>query len=524
MKKGRLFFSIALLLIVGVYAQNTNTEPNLLKQHARTGEMEIWADSVFDSMTLDERIGQLFMPIVDLNTKPANLQMLRKYIEEYKIGGILYSKGTSATQAEITNYAQRLSPVPLFISLDGEWGLAMRIQDAPRFPRNMMLGAIADDSLIMAYGREVGRECRELGIQINFAPVLDINTNPDNPVISTRAFGEEKNLVAGKSLAYAEGLESQKIISVGKHFPGHGDTSEDSHKTLPLVAHDSTRLYNYEMYPFKDYVDAGFAGMLTAHLSVPALDSTKVPSSLSQKVVTGILKDEMAFSGLVFTDGLAMKGVRTQPEYCVRALLAGNDILLGSPDMDEQVRSVKEAVQNGRIPMRLIEEKCLKILRYKYATGLNRWKPIQIENLSARINSRQAMVLNRRLNAEAITLLQDDKGLLPLQRLDRRKIAVVTVGKIENNAFNQTMDKYNEQQLFNYNSTDKKSDADAIISATQQSNLLIVAVQSNKVADIGFIRQLCQDKPYVLVFFTSPYALPNFCRSWQSAGSGGSGS
>ncbi|MEG1586557.1 MAG: glycoside hydrolase family 3 N-terminal domain-containing protein [Bacteroidales bacterium] len=505
----RLLSSLsALLLTFCAFAQQL---PALYQNQADSLAMIHWSDSIFDTMTPEERIGQLFMPIVEVKNTPQNKQLLRRYVEEYKIGGILYSKGVSLQQAELTNYAQSLSKAPLFISLDGEWGLAMRLTDTPRFPRNMMLGAIADDSLLTAYGKEVGRQCAEMGIHINFAPVLDMNSNPANPVINTRSFGEDKDLVARKSIAYASGLESHHIIAVGKHFPGHGDTSEDSHHTLPVLDHDSTRMYDYEIAPFRAYVDAGFSGMLTAHLAVPALDSSNMPSSLSPKMVNGILKEELAFSGLVFTDGLAMKGVSSQPDFCVKALLAGNDVLLGAPNMALQVKSVRDAVADGTLPMALVEEKCLKILRYKYIAGLADLKPVKTTNLSGRLNSRQAQILNRRLHAEAITVLKDENALLPLQRLEEKRLAVVSVGALAQNSFDKTLDKYNAHVSYRFVAGDKASHT-RILSQARESDLLIVGIQSDKSADVEFVRSLCAGKRFILVFFTSPYRMQAYKR------------
>lgn len=494
----------ALLLAAGAFAQKA---PNLYRHQADSLAMVQWSDSVFDAMTPEERIGQLFMPIVEVKNTPQNKELLRRYIQDLKIGGILYSKGVSSQQAELNNYAQGLAKTPLFVSLDGEWGLAMRLTDTPRFPRNMMLGAIASDSLVNAYGREVGRQCAEMGIHINFAPVLDMNSNPENPVINTRSFGETEELVSRKAIAYAEGLESQRVIAVGKHFPGHGDTSTDSHYTLPVLPHTSDRLYQYEMEPFRKFVNAGLSGMMIGHLSVPALDSTKIPSSLSEPIVDGILKKEMDFSGLVFTDGLAMKGVSSEPDFCVRALLAGNDVLLGPTNMTAEVQKVREAVANGRLPMSVVEEKCLKILRYKYIAGLAASSnQVNLKNLSGRLNTQQARILNRQLHAEAITVLKDESGILPLQRLNEKKVGVVSVGKIADGAFAKMLSRYDNQKLLTYQANDKNSKAQ-VLAGVKGRNLLVVGIASDKAADVAFVRSLCEGKRYVLVFFTSPYKM-----------------
>ena len=404
--------------------------------------MTDWVDSIFENLNLEQKIGKIFMPIGEASSSPANKNLIKRYIANNHIGGILFSKSNAREQLELTNYARSLSQIPMFISLDGEWGLAMRITDATRFPKNMTLGAINNDSLLIAYGEEVGRQCNLMGININFAPVLDINSNPKNPVIGTRSFGENKNIVAKNSISYAKGLESRGVIAVGKHFPGHGDTSEDSHHTLPLLNHSKERMYDFEMDPFKKFINARFAGMLTAHLSVPSLDKSKEPSSLSKDIVTGILKDEMGFDGLIFTDGLAMKGVSGDPDHSVKAILAGNDILLGSANVAMQFNKVKEAVNSGRIPISVIEEKAYKVLKYKYITGVINNDTLSTRNIVSRLNTEKADNLNRKLHQESITLLKDNDDFIPLRELDKKNILSLNVGNLDKKTFQNTLSKY----------------------------------------------------------------------------------
>ena len=337
------------------------TTTNLMRQVDRD-RMEHWVDSVFDSMSYDERIGQLFMIIANPTTDNRNIQRLTKYVNEIKIGGILFHKGSPESQADVTNRMQKLSKVPLWISLDGEWGLSMRLSGTTRFPKNMMLGAIEDNSLIEAYGREVARQCKEMGIHINFAPDIDVNSNEDNPVIGLRSFGESAGAVSDKGLAYARGLEGEGIISVAKHFPGHGDTSEDSHETVPVVRHSRARLDSVELLPFKRYIYDGFAGVMTGHLRVPALDNGPDPASFSNRIVSGLLKREFGFTGLCFTDALAMKGAASVDQNpSVRALLAGNDVLLSPTSPIRDFEAIKEAIDEGVLSLESIEERCLKI-------------------------------------------------------------------------------------------------------------------------------------------------------------------
>ncbi|MFA5463449.1 MAG: glycoside hydrolase family 3 N-terminal domain-containing protein, partial [Dysgonamonadaceae bacterium] len=323
MKKTSLFVLFVLLLQVA----NAQIQPNLYR-NADQAKMNFWVDSVYSTMNMDERIGQLFMVIVNNRNTESNKNLINRYIQEQKIGGILFSKGTIADQATLTNYAQKVSKTPLLIGLDGEWGLSMRLTDAPKFPRNMVLGGIKSDSLLYLYGKEIARQSKELGIHVNFAPVLDVNSNPKNPIIGDRAFGELPEQVAVRGVAYARGLEDGGVMAVAKHFPGHGDTSEDSHKTLPTIAHDKERLNRIEFFPFVSYINAGLSGMMIGHLNIPSLQTDGMPATLAPSIGENLLQTEMGFSGLIFTDGMAMRGVSNQSSMSVKAILAGNDIVL----------------------------------------------------------------------------------------------------------------------------------------------------------------------------------------------------
>ena len=290
---------ILLLGLVFLIPTQAGQIPRLLRETDET-EMNRWVDSVMQRLTIPERIGQLFVVGVENNLSDRNKDLLKSLIEQCHVGGLLFSKGTAEDQATLTNMAQALSRVPLMITMDGEWGLAMRLKETPSFPKNMTLGAVSDDSLIYAYGREMGRACRRMGIQVNFAPVLDINSNPQNPVIGNRSFGENPDNVSRKARLYAQGLEDEGIMAVGKHFPGHGDTHEDSHFTLPSVLRNRAQLDSCELSAFSRYINAGFSGLMVGHLFVPALDTTSDrPSSLSPDIVTGLLQEEMGFEGLV---------------------------------------------------------------------------------------------------------------------------------------------------------------------------------------------------------------------------------
>ena len=326
-----------------------------------------WVDSVYQSLDQRGRVSQLIMPII--YPRPEDQSALLKRLKVERWGGILFQKGYLADQRALTIALQEASSVPLLIALDGEWGLYMRLKDAPGYPRNKGLGDKQDLKLIQAYGAEVARQCQLMGIHVNFAPVVDVNSNPKNPVIGSRSFGDTPQRVIDCALAYGRGLEQGGVLSVAKHFPGHGDTSEDSHKTLPLVSASRERMQHLELAPFRSYFQAGLGGVMTAHLRVPAYDPSGKPASLSAPITTDLLRRELQFSGLVFTDALEMKGAQVPPgsSLAVEALKAGNDILLGPHSPQQAVEEILSALKRGEVTAEQIEMHCKRILRFKYA-------------------------------------------------------------------------------------------------------------------------------------------------------------
>lgn len=493
--------------------------------------MEAWVDSVMNVLTPDERLGQLIIPIVDAKgNTPAQRQTLLKAVTTYHVGGLLFSAGTLADQAQFTNLAQRHARIPLLITLDGEWGLNMRLKDSPRFPRNMALGCInhspineqgtsLQDSLLRAYGLEVARQCRIMNIQINFAPVLDINNNPDNPVIGNRSFGDTYEAVTAPALSYAAGLEEGGVIAVGKHFPGHGDTDQDSHKTLPRLHHDARRLQEFELQPFRRFSEAGLGGIMVAHLSIPALDpATDMPSSVSPAIVTGLLREEMQFDGLIFTDGLAMEGARRVPEVEVKALLAGVDILLDPIPIGKKWESLKNAVTAGRLPQELVDRKCRKVLRYKYAAGLTALQPIRTDSLRERIHTPEARQLARELYTASLCVLKNDTDAaygiarLPLTDLDKHSLSVFNVGAPDNNTFTRTLARYAPIERNSFTDRQTANQQRAILGKAAAADRTIIAIYDGKPATIDLARRLCKaaQSNYILCFFVSPYQLRAF--------------
>ncbi|NDV79196.1 glycoside hydrolase family 3 N-terminal domain-containing protein [Dysgonomonas sp. 511] len=494
-------------------AQNKKTVPNLYKSVNRS-QMTKWVDSVYNQMSTDQRIGQLFIPLAFGNDTESNRKSIISLVQKQHIGGLLFSKSTPAAQANLTNVAQKAAKVPLMITLDGEWGLAMRLSGTTRFPRNMTLGAIQNDSLLYYYGKEVARQCKLMGIHVNFAPALDVNSNPANPVIGTRSFGEDPQRVARLGIMYSKGLEAGGVMSVAKHFPGHGDTSTDSHKVLPLISHNRERLDKVELKPFKEYINAGLSGMMVGHLNIPALEPKAQPSSLSAKVATGLLQDELGFTGLIFTDGLQMKGVSVEDNYCVRALLAGNDLLLGPVSVVKEYNAVKQAVADGTISQSMLEQKCKKVLAYKYILGVHKTKPVDTKTLVKNLNTPQADHVNRQLSKAAVTLLKDSENIIPFKELDKRKIAAVALGEGANNEFHKRLKNYGDVTCFT------AANANALLQLKNQLskyNTVIVSVHSTKISADTAIRTVTQGKETVLAFFVVPYRMSAFGNSIKAS-------
>lgn len=501
LKKTNIIFFTFYLFTIALTAQ---TETNFHRQ-ADQINMNRWVDSVYNGLTLDEKIGQLFMPIVESGNNWKT--RIAGYINEQKIGGVLFSKGTLAGQAEMTNYIQRIAKTPLFVALDGEWGLSMRLNDAPKFPRNRIIGAVQDEEILKQYGKEVARQCREMGIHINFAPSVDVHSNPDNPVIGSRSFGEDPGNVAKRGIAFARGMEENGVMAVAKHFPGHGDTSDDSHLTLPTISHEISRLDSVELFPFRQYIHAGLSGIMLGHLNVPALDTNGLPVSLSINVGQKLLKDQMGFTGLTFTDGMAMKGVSGQPDMSVKALLAGNDVILGVINQEQEFQRVKQAVEKGTIPEKTLEDKVRKILSYKYILGVHNFKPINTNTLIRNIYSSESEWTQRRIYDKAVTLVKNTDSIVPVTSLDKQRIASVAIGVTAQNAFQKWLRRYADVAVFQADTFDQLP---AIAENLKDFEIVIVSVHSPRVSELQALPQLLSGtSKSILVLFDSPYGLNN---------------
>ncbi len=375
-----------------------------------------WVDSVYSSLNHREKVGQLFMVDLFSNKGKAHVAAVRKLVEEQKIGGIIFSKGGPLQQAHLTNELQGKSKVPMLIAMDAEWGLSMRLDSTYAFPWNMTLGATPGTRSSYDVGRRIGRHCKRLGVHINFAPDVDINTNPDNPIIGNRSFGEDMYNVTEKSQAFMKGMQSTGTLACAKHFPGHGDTDQDSHKTLPTVDFSAERIDSVELYPYRKLFKEGMASVMVAHLNIPSLEPRRgYPTSISEKVVTDLLKNRMGFKGLIFTDALNMKGASnfSEPgEIDLQAFKAGNDVLLISENVPKSIDKIIAAWIKGDITDERIEHSVKKILKAKYASGLHNYRPISSFNLIADLNTESDEVVYERAISEAITVLRNQDSIL----------------------------------------------------------------------------------------------------------------
>jgi beta-glucosidase-like glycosyl hydrolase/CubicO group peptidase (beta-lactamase class C family) len=480
-----------------------------------------WVDSVYKSLSIEQRIAQLCI-IRAYSWKDSTYNdSLTRVIQKYNVGGVCFFKGSPVMQAILSNRLQQSAQTPMLISMDAEWGLGMRLDSAFSFPRQMALGAITDDSLIYAMGRMVAKSCQRLGIQINFAPVVDINNNPKNPVISFRSFGENRDLVTRKSLLYMKGMQDGGIMTTAKHFPGHGDTDNDSHLTLPIINHSRQRMDSVELYPFKALINAGEMGVMIGHLYVPSLDSMKnTPATLSKSVITDLLKKQLGFNGYVFTDALDMQGVTKyyKPgEIELKALQAGNDILLLPQDMDMAIRGIKTAIDNGLFSNDTLERRCRRILELKEKLGLMHKPVIRLENLVTDLNPPASNVLRQKMVNESVTIIKNDLMMIPLTGLDRRKMAVLSMGDSLPNLFQTTLKKYVNMQVFNLPKIFTKQHSDSILAQISTRDIVILGIHgiTSNAADtfglrhstIRFIDALTRTNRTIMALFGTPYAL-----------------
>lgn len=500
-------FLCLLLSAVAVFSSEAR-ERNLL-QETMSADCVAWVDSVYDSLSERERVAQLLCPKVSPTGGAASKATIKKYVQDCHVGGLLFSEGTVKEYAELTNYAQSLASVPVLMTFDGEWGLAMRIKTAPRFPHNMGLGAIRDENLLYDYGREMARECRLMGVHVNFAPDVDVNSNPANPVIGYRSFGEDPERVGALAAAYARGLEDGGVQAVAKHFPGHGDTDVDSHKALPTVTHSRERFDQIDLVPFRRFIKDGGSAVMVGHLDVPVFDKSGTPASLSPAITTGLLKDELKFRGLVYTDALEMKGAKVEGRNnCVAAIEAGAEMLLSGRNPQTDIDAILAAVKSGKIKKSTIENACRKVLAFKYVLIGRKAAKIDLNRLSARIASPQSEAVISRLADASATVIRNNDGILPIKDLPGKKIAVVNIGATANE-FDAMCRKYAPIDVF---------DAAAGIPAKiKDYDVVIAAVFTDSQTSRQALSNLNGCKHLVDVFFINPYKMAKFRASLPEA-------
>lgn len=484
--------------------------------------VEKWVDSIYESMSAQERIGQLFMIRAHSDKGPSYEQMVADLIEKYQVGGLCFFQGTPERQAVLVNsYQQLVSKVPLMIAMDAEWGLGMRMKSSVfSFPRQLMLGAIQDNSLIKLMGEEVAAQLKRVGTHVNFAPVADINNNADNPVIHTRSFGEDKYNVAVKSYMYMKGLQDNGVMASAKHFPGHGDTNVDSHHDLPIIDQTKERLDSLELYPFKELVKKGIGGVMIAHLSVPALDDrANRPTTLSSNTIKGLLRSEMGFDGLVFTDALEMKGVTKhfEPgEVEAEALLAGNDMLVLPEDLEAAFQHINQYLSAGTIDSMQVATSVKRILRTKYHFGIKDFQPLDTLGLRSFLNRPEALQLKENLIAEALTLVRNQDTIIPIKKTADVKIASLSIGGGATTSFQKRLNDYAEVNHYHWNG----DNAEELEEKLSDNNLVIVGLHNIKGTSstnfnidtkaVELLKRLSEVTKVILTIFGTPYSLQLF--------------
>jgi len=509
--KKHLLTSLLVLLFFSANAQQIN--PLIVKKDFENQKK--WVDSIYTNLSLQEKVGQLFMVDVFSSDPASKTDKIKKLIEEQYIGGVIFSKGGPKRQAKLNNEFQAVSNIPLMVAMDAEWGLAMRLDSTFAYPWNMTLGAIEDNKIVEKVGKRIGEHSKRLGVHINFAPVVDINTNPKNPIIGNRSFGEDKENVTQKALAFMKGMQSAGIIANAKHFPGHGDTETDSHKTLPTIHFTKERIDSVELYPYKRLIEEGLSSVMVAHLNVPSLEARlDYPSSLSETIVTGMLKGELGFNGLIFTDALNMKGAanfKEPGEIDLAAFLAGNDVLLISEDIPKAHQLLVNAFRDGTITEERLAHSVKKILYAKYKVGLHSYQPVSTTYLVEDLNTVWDDALYEEAMENALTVLKNDEAILPIKDLQKKKIAYVNFGDDSGKAF--------LKQLRAYATVDwvKASSLDSYVTKLKDYNYVIIGFHRSNdnpwkryeftEKELVWIYEIARTNTVILDVFTRPYAL-----------------
>jgi len=500
-------------ITISAFAQKESYIQSLNKQNH-------WVDSVFKKLNRRQKVAQLFFVRAHTNLGLAYEDSVGNVIKNEQVGGLVFFQGGPVRQAELINRYQKISRVPLIIAQDGEWGLGMRLDSTISYPYQMTLGAIRDNALIYKMGQMVAYDFKRMGMQMNFGPDMDINNNPDNPVIGYRSFGDNKYNVAAKGIAYFTGMQNEGLLTTAKHFPGHGDTNVDSHFDLPLLPFSRERLDTLEEYPFREAIKAGISGIMIAHMDIPSLDSTKhLPSTLSRKIVTGILKDSLGFKGLVVSDAMEMRGVVKyfpNGEADVRAFLAGNDILELSPKSELAIKKIRRAIRKDEITQEEFDAKVKKVLAAKYWAGLNNYRETPISNLVAELNRPAAKELVSQLSDAAITLLKGNAASLQLNPII--KTAIISIGSMQPTVFQQDLTHwYVNSRIFMISKNESASDVKNLLAVLKNYGQVYISIHDTRIRPQSkldynvyvkqLITELASRRNTVISVFANAYAI-----------------
>jgi len=467
-----------------------------------------YADSLYAKLSIDERIGQLYIVALYTNKDQNHISGVRKLVEQEKIGGIILMQDDAEQEIALVNEFQKKSRVPMLFGMDAEWGLYQRIKTAHKFPWAMTLGAIQDNNLVYEMASKIAEDAKKMGIYWNFAPVVDVNTNPKNPIIGNRSFGSDVQNVIAKSLAYAQGLQDNGVLAAIKHFPGHGDTDVDSHLDLPVVKHSLERLNKIELAPFKALMDKKIGGAMIAHLYVPQLEKGKnIPASISYDIVTNLLKNKFRYEGLVITDALNMNAVAKKypaGELDLRAFKAGNDVLLFSQDVPTGKKLIKEAIQKGEISEKRLEESVKKILKTKYLLGLQNLRPLSSEGINNVLNNDSHAKISEKLYANALTLLKDEKQLFPLRE---KEVYYLPLEEASHEAFLQELSKEIKVKKISFKEIQSIPENAVVIIGLHKDNSTAYKPYKISWESKRLINQVKSRNKVILNVFGSPYAL-----------------
>jgi beta-glucosidase-like glycosyl hydrolase/CubicO group peptidase (beta-lactamase class C family) len=475
-------------------------------------------DKTLDDMSLREQVSQLMMVAFYPKKDSSHVNSIKSLIEKEKIGGLIVFQGTRQQVKKNLNIFQNSSELPLLTSIDGEWGSGMRLSDGPSYAKAMALGAIEQDSLIYFMGVQIAKELKDLGIYVNFAPVVDVNSNPQNPVIGVRSFGDDPKEVIKKAKLYMNGMQDNGVMAVLKHFPGHGDSDSDSHKTLPAINHDRARLDSVELKPFKELIADGAMGVMSAHLHVPALDdAANSISSFSPKIIKDLLKGDFNFHGLVYTDALNMKGASSmiaKDRLEIEALKAGNDILLMPKDVPKALDAILLAIKANEIDAKDIRESCRRVLYIKQILK------IKAANSSNEDNTESIEILQKQLIRGSLTLLVNQNAIVPLKKLNQKRLVSISIGDEESIYLNAMLRNYSDVKSIHLTKKESQEKLNFIFGQLSEDDVVIVSFQGNiwtSSSHYGFsskwrnfVAKINNQHPTILLMFGNPYTLVDY--------------